>query len=315
MNTEQEVEDSHQESKQKRSKLRIIGSIIGAIAVVWLALFLMPAFKKVTTPFANEDRPLVIAHAGGAHLAPANTLAAFQNAADLGVDVIEFDMHMTKDGHLVAIHDDTVDRTTDGTGRVNDLTLEEIKQLDAGYHFKDLEAEYSFRDTGVEIPTVEEAFDAVPNMRWNIEIKDTNDPELHKEIAEKLWALIQEYELEEDSLTVSFDHDIVERMLEVSDGEAFVSGGRGEITKLVVIHKLFLNGLYQPTVNAIQIPTKDSGINLKSRNLIRSVNRLGMDVHYWTINEEEMMKELIELGANGLLTDRPDLMIALLENE
>lgn len=313
LTTEQQLEQPKEAVPKKRSKLKIISSILGAIMIVWVAIYFMPAFKKVSTPFADVERPLVIAHQGGEHLAPSNTLASFTNAMDLGVDVIEFDIHMTKDGYLVAIHDATVDRTTDGTGRVNDLTLAEIKQLDAGHYFKDLNGEFSFQNKGVEIPTVEEAFEAVPNMKWNIEIKDTNDPELFEDIAEKLWLIIQDYHLEEDVLIASFDQDIIDIMLDVSDGQAFVSGGRAEITKFVIIHKLFLNGLYRPTVNAIQIPTEDSNINLKSRGLIKGANRLGMDVHYWTINDKEKMKELIELGADGIITDRPDLMMELLD--
>lgn len=277
-----------------------------------MAIYLLPPLAKVETPFDDLDRPLVIAHQGGEHLAPSNTLVSFLYGYELGADVLEFDIHMTKDGHLVAIHDATVDRTTDGSGRVNDMTLAEIKKLDAGHYFKDLEGEHSFRGQGVEIPTIEEIFDAIPNMKWNIEIKDTNDPELYGEIVEKYWKTLKEYGLEGDVLTASFNQDIIDLLVEESAGEAFVSGGRREIKKFAILHFLLLNRLYKPHVNAIQIPTKDSGINLKSRLLIKGAQRIGMDVHYWTINDEETMKELIDLGVDGLITDRPDLMIDLL---
>src|SRR5699024_4611846 len=124
----------------------------------------------------DDPEVLVIAHRGGRGLAPEGTLTAFDQAVSLGVDVLEFDTHLTKDGHLVVIHDDTVDRTTNGTGKVNELTLEEVQNLDAGYSFTDEEDEYVFRDQGVYIPTVEEVFQKYPNMRHLIELKDTNAP-------------------------------------------------------------------------------------------------------------------------------------------
>lgn len=286
---------------------------LGIILFSWLIILIFPVSKRAEHFYFNKDRPLVIAHQGGEHLAPSGTLEAFQNAVELGVDVLEFDIHMTSDGHLVSIHDPTVDRTTDGTGSVNDMTLAEVQSLDAGDYFIDLDGEHSFRNQGVYIPTVEEIFSAHPEMHYNIEIKDTNDPKLYRDIAKKLWGIIQDYQLEEQVLIASFDQDIIDLVIDVTDGEALVSGGRQEITKFVIFHKGFLNGLYRNKVDAVQIPTKDSGINLKSRNIIRGANKRGMGVHYWTINDQESMKELIDLGANGIITDRPDLMIELLD--
>ncbi|WP_052345899.1 glycerophosphodiester phosphodiesterase [Paucisalibacillus sp. EB02] len=300
----------------KRSKVwRIIGLVVGIIVLIWLIIFLFPVTENTDLHKFDRGRPLVIAHGGGNHLAPSNTLAAFTNAHALGVDVLEFDIHMTKDGYLVSIHDPTVDRTTNGTGKVNDMTLEEVQALDAGMNFKDLNGEYSYRGQGVYIPTVDEIFSTIddPDMLYTIEIKDSNDPELYQEMSEKLWELIQEYSLEENVIIAAFDHSIIDMVLEASDGDALVSGGRDEITKFVVFHKLFLNSLYQQHVHALQIPTEDSNINLVDKKLIRGAHNRGMDVHYWTINDPETMEELIELGADGIMTDRPDLIIELLE--
>src|SRR5690625_8008357 len=100
-------------------------------------------------------------------------------------------------------------------------------------------------------------------MRWNIEIKDTNDPELYEEISTKLWKIIQEYELEDQVLIASFNHDIIEMVLEDSEGEALVSAGRGEITKFVVTHTLLLDGLSRSDIQALRIPTSLVTIKLK----------------------------------------------------
>jgi len=298
--------------QQKKQKFFVFIWIALIIIFTWMAIYFFPVTKLTIPTYFYHEKPLVIAHQGGEHLAPSSTLEAFRNAMKLGVDVIEFDVHMTQDEYLVAIHDPTVDRTTNGTGKINDMTLEEIQSLDAGIYFKDLDGKYSFRNQGVYIPTVNEIFSEVPNMRWNIEIKDTNDPDLYRLIAQKLWNIIQEFKLENDVLFAAFDQEIIDIILDVTDGEALVSGGRGEVTKFVILHKLFLNGLYRPKVNALQIPTEDSQINLKDKKLIRGANNRGMEIHYWTINDPETMEELIELGADGIITDRPDLLIELL---
>ena len=302
------------EDGKKRGKWGAIGFGFALFVLVWIIIYFIPLESKEKHPFFDNDRPLVMAHQGGQHLAPSSTMEAFKNARDLGVDIIEFDIHMSKDGYLIPIHDPTLDRTTNGTGRINDLTLEEIQAVDAGAKFQDVNGEYSFKGKGVSLPTVGEIFEEIPNMRWNIEIKDTNDPELYRPIAEKLWALMEQYDLEEKVLIASFDQDIVDIVLDVSEGKAIVAGGRQEVTKFVLLHKLFLNGFYRPTVDAIEIPTKESFINLKDKKIIRAAQKHGMDVHYWTINDRETMKELIELGADGIITDRPDIMIELLED-
>lgn len=302
------------DKRKKNSKRRIVGWGISILLLCWVLIYFFPVQSRDKHPFFDNDRPLVMAHQGGQGLAPSSTLEAFQKAYELGVDVIEFDIHMTKDGYLVAIHDPTVDRTTDGNGKVNDMTLDEIQTLDAAANFQDENGENHFKGKGVTIPTVEQVFDAIPDVRWNIEIKDSNDPKLYRPIAEKLWRIIQDYHLEDHVLIASFDQDIIDIVTEITDGKALIAGGRQEITKFVILHKLFFNGLYRPAVDAIEIPTKDSSINLMDLKLIRGAHKRGIDVHYWTINDAETMEKLLDLGANGILTDRPDILLKVLEN-
>ncbi|TVP42349.1 MAG: glycerophosphodiester phosphodiesterase, partial [Gemmatimonadales bacterium] len=116
--------------------------------------------------------PLLFAHRGGAGLAPENTLAAFRSAVESwGADIVETDVHLSRDGELVVIHDDTVDRTTDGAGAVADLTWAELRDLDAGFRFVDPEGRASFRGEGVRIPRFEEILDALPLTRFNVDAK------------------------------------------------------------------------------------------------------------------------------------------------
>lgn len=298
--------------KPKRRRYIILISLLFLFMVFLLVNFL-PVEKRPERAFFNHDRPLVIAHQGGEHLAPSNTMASFSVAEELNVDVLEFDIHITKDGHLVTIHDDTVDRTTNGSGRVADLNLAEIQKLDAGYYFKDLNGDYSYRDKGVYIPTVEEVFQTFGNRRMVIEIKATNPPERYDEIAEKLWKLLVKYNLEEQVNIVSFDQKLVDTFQTYAKGKTPLAGGKQEVLKFVLAHKLFARNLYNPSVDAIQIPMSESIFDLTDKKIIKGAHRRGMEVHYWTINDKDTMRFLIEAGADGIMTDHPDLMVELLD--
>ncbi|RAL22499.1 glycerophosphodiester phosphodiesterase [Thermoflavimicrobium daqui] len=265
--------------------------------------------KKQSDVFANRKKPLVIAHQGGELLAPADTLAAFEKAHRLNVDVLELDIHMTKDGHLVTIHDDTVDRTTNGKGRVDELSLKELQRLDAGYRFKDLKGEYSFRGKGVYIPTLDEVFSKYGKDHYfNIEIKDAYPLKGKSQIEHKLWQLIQKHKLEKKVVVTSFEDDIVDRFIEESKGETGIGASLAEVAQFVILNQLWLDGLYRPSAHVIQIPIEYSGMNLKDKSLIDAAHRLNMQVHYWTIDDKKTMKELIQLGADGIITNRPDLL-------
>jgi glycerophosphoryl diester phosphodiesterase len=295
---------------RKRSWFAII---ILFMFISYILLNYGPAPKRPEHPFFESDRPLVIAHQGGELLAPSNTMTAFQQAVDLGVDVLEFDIHITKDGHLVTIHDPTVDRTTNGSGFVHELSLNEIQALDAGYHFEDLDGDFSYRGKGVYIPTLEEVFKSFPNMRMVIEIKDDNPSSKIKEISEKLWGLIQKYNKENQVVVASFDQKILDQFNQISEGKVALSAGEEEIKKFVILKKLFLANLYRPSADAFQIPTKQSFINLASPSIMKEAQRRNVHIQYWTIDDKETMRSLLKDGANGIITNRPDLMLEVLE--
>ncbi|MDT8861612.1 glycerophosphodiester phosphodiesterase [Alkalihalobacillus sp. MEB130] len=298
---------------KKTNKKKRLGMILITFVIAWVVINFLPIQEREKKPFFENDRPMVIAHQGGEHLAPSNTLLAFEHARELGVDVLEFDIHITQDEHLVAIHDPTVDRTTDGIGRVDELSLEKIKELDAGYYFQDLEGKYRFRGQGVKIPTVEEIFETFSDMRMIIEIKDTNAAEDIPIIIDKLWTFIQAYGLEDRVLIGSFDQTIIDKFQEATNGTVATGAGKQEVIKFVAFNTLYLNGLYRPQVDAIQIPTEQSVLDLTSARLIRAANKRGLGVHYWTINDPETMRYLLEQGANGIITDRPDLLLQIME--
>lgn len=295
--------------------LKVLGVLASLVGAVWFAIFLWPVKERPERAFYRSDDPdvLVIAHRGGKGLAPEGTMAAFDNAASLEVDVFEYDTHMTSDGHLVVIHDDTVDRTTNGSGKVNEMSLEDVQLLDAGYNFVDDAGEYSFRDKGVYIPTVEEMFQKYPNMRHLIELKDTNAPELYDDVIEELWRLIQEYNMEENVMVGSFTHSINERFEEVSWGEIPIGAGENAVRDFATKHVAYLNGLASSSVDSLQLPTESDGYDLTTNNLIQSAKARGMSVYYWTINDKETMRELVKKNVDGIMTDYPNLLIEVLD--
>ncbi len=293
-----------------RKFLSLVGKVLTLIAGGWLLIFLWPREKRPNWVFYRSMNPPIfnIAHRGGSGLAPEGTIAAFDQALELKVDMFEYDIHLTKDGHLVVIHDASVDRTTNGSGLVNEMTLEEIQALDAGYNFVDRNGEYAYRNQGVYIPMVAEMFQKYPNMRHLIEIKDTNNPALYDKIIDELWTLIQAYNMEENVMVGSFDHDIMERFEAVTWGTIPIGAGEQEVRQFVKLHVSYLNGLAPSNADSLQLPTKSEGYDLTTQNIIQSAKKRNMSIYYWTINDEATMRELIDKGVDGIITDYPDIL-------
>jgi glycerophosphoryl diester phosphodiesterase len=177
--------------------------IIFLIILVGLVLltFIMPD-APASAYYRNIEHPLVIAHQGGDGVWPGDTMFAFENAVKIGVDVLEMDAHISKDGKIVLMHDEEVDRTTNGSGLVEDLTLDELKQLDAAYKWSNDDGNtFPYRGQGIQVPTLEELFAAFPQMRYVIEIKLTQNP-----IDKPLCDLIREHNMQ-DSVVVASFHD------------------------------------------------------------------------------------------------------------
>lgn len=293
----------------------LLGILIFILLLVIIYILLYAVFSRKQRPvFPELKRPLLLAHQGGELLAPTNTMAAFDKANEIGgSDFFDVDIHLTKDGQLVGIHDETVDRTTNGHGRIDAYTLEELQQLDAGYNFQDLEGQYSYRGKGVKILALEDLFRKYGEKYYlHFEIKDTYPKDGPSQIEEKLWELVRKYHMEKRVIVASFQQGIVDRFHRLSGGQVVMGAGRAEITWFVLAHKFHLPGLYRRKSHVLEIPTSSSGFNLKDRKLVAGAHRLGMEVYYWTIDDPAEMKELIELGADGLFTNRPDLLKTLL---
>lgn len=258
----------------------------------------------------ESQHPLVIAHQGGDGVWPGETMFAYQNSVDLGVDVLEMDIHITSDGVLVLMHDETVDRTTDGTGEIEAMTLDEIKTLDAGYDWTpDEGSTFPFRGQGLTVATLEEVFAAFPEMRMTIEIKKTNTS-----MAKPFCELIRQYKMQDKVLVASF-HD--ERLKEFrrTCPEVATSSAKNETTVFVLLTKAFLGGFYSPKFYSLQVPEESGGITVMTESFVRAAHARNLAVEPWTINDAETMRKFIEWGVDGIITDRPDIMMEVLEGQ
>jgi glycerophosphoryl diester phosphodiesterase len=292
------------------------GLIIAIIVLILLAAYLVAriaAKPSASHPwFAHrqgDHQPLVFAHQGGENLWPSNTMLAFQNSANLGADVLDSDMHMTKDGVLVMMHDETVDRTTNGTGAIRDLTLEQIKQLDAGYNFTpDGGQTFPYRGQGLTVPTLEELFQAFPDKRFGIEIKQI-DPLL---TAQRFCTMIRQYSMQDKVLVSSFRQENMD-IFRKECPEVATSATEGEVTLFYVLYRLGLIDTLPTRYQSLQVPEESSGIHLLTPGFVTAAHRRGLAVQPWTINETSDLERILALGVDGINTDNPDRLLNLVQ--
>jgi len=278
-----------------------------AISLIVLAIFALNAKKADDYPVLDQDGFMVIAHQGGEELRPSNTMPAFEHAVELGVDMLEMDIHQTKDGVLILMHDDTVDRTTDGSGSIKEMMLAEIKALDAGHYWTDDEgATYPYRGQGIMVPTLEEIFQAYPDMPMNIEIKQ-NSPS----IVEPFCDLIHEYDMAGKVLIPTFHPDTMNEFREKCPGVA-TSMTEPEIRLFYGLNMVGLSSFYTPPGQAFQVPESSGGLQIITPRFVENAQNRNIAVHVWTVDDPADMERLIEAGVDGIITDRPDLLLEVL---
>jgi glycerophosphoryl diester phosphodiesterase len=286
-----------------------------ALIVFALAVYLstpmpeMPFFSQF-----DEKDIIVLAHQGGDGERPSNTLAAFEHAAELGAEVLEMDINSSSDGVLMVIHDATVDRTTNGTGRVNDLTVAEIQALDAGYHYPTLEGhellgtgEYPYRGQGIFIPTLEEVFQAFPDYPMSIEIKQESPS-----IAQSLCDLIRQYGREDNTIVPSFS-PIAMQEFRSACPEVPTAGVQSEVTLYYGLNLLGLSAAWQPSMHVFAVPEYSGDLHVLTPSFVNNTRQHNVVVYPWTINSAEEMQRMIDLGVDGIITDYPTLALEMLK--
>jgi glycerophosphoryl diester phosphodiesterase len=268
---------------------------------------------------------LTYAHQGGAWEAPSSTLFALRRALAIGVTGIELDVHATADGHLVVCHDRTVDRTTNGHGAISALTLEEVRALDNAYWFvpgcdatHDLDPEaYPYRGRAPDDPefgvaTLAEVLDVLddhPGVALNLDIKQTGpavDP-----YEERLARALADHGGTERVIVASFLDLATDAFAHCAPGVATSAGTAAVATFWRAVRQ----GEPPPTFRhvALQVPAARGDLVLVDEAFVVAAHRCGVAVHVWTINDEEEMARLIDLGVDGIISDLPTPLVALVD--
>ena len=278
-------------------------------AIAGLCGALVVALRRKGKTRAPGHWLAILAHRGASARAPENTLEAFRLAVEEGAGGLELDVHATRDGEIVVIHDASVDRTTDGSGAVAGMTLEELRRLDAGYRFSpDGGRTFPYRGRGTRIPTLAEVYAQFPDVRVNADIKETRAG-----TEEVVLRVIRRAAAEVRTLVASNDHAVVRRFRRASGGRIRTAASRREIAAFYLMSCSRLKALGRPAYDALQVPVEHKGIALVTPRFLGAAHSRDVRVDVWTINDAAEMRRLLDLGVDGVMTDRPGVLASLLE--
>lgn len=283
--------------------LRRLLQASAGVAVLLAALTLLsPRFEPevASLPVSSpSERPSIIAHRGGAGLAPENTLEAFALGSRMS-DALELDVRMTADGALVVIHDESVDRTTDGTGKVREMSTAQLKALDAGYWFTHDGVSYPYRGRGVRIPLLIEVIEAFPDTPLLIEIKD-DEEEAALALAELLAA-----EGASERVVVGSFHDRVIAAFRRASPATPTTAATGEAIRFLLMSRLGLDHFAPVPYQVLSVPPGQGRLTVITGGFVEAAHRKGLQVSAWTVNEPAEAERLAALGVDGIITDYPD---------
>ncbi|MEU2354300.1 glycerophosphodiester phosphodiesterase [Streptomyces misionensis] len=242
-------------------------------------------------PYLDHPGPLAFAHRGGAADGVENTEAQFRRAVETGYRYLETDVHATADGRLVAFHDATLDRVTDGAGRIADLPWARVRQARVG---------------GREpVPLFEELLDAFPEARWNVDVKA--EPALRP-----LLELIERTNAWDRVCVGSFSEARVMRAQRLAGPRLATSFGTRGVLNLR-LRSWGLPAAVRRSAVAAQVPVAQSGVLVVDHRFLRAAHALGLQVHVWTINDPDSMHRLLDLGVDGIMTDHIDTLRKVME--
>ena len=257
----------------------------------------------------NQKIILNIAHRGGLGLSPENTIVSFQRAIKEGADILELDIRSTSDSILVLLHDETVDRTTDGKGRISELTLKEAKRLNAGYQWTaDDSISFPFRTLNIKIPTFNEFLANFKDYKLNIEIKQHDNF-----IAKKLCESLKENQIGDNVVIGSFNDEVLDEF-RYHCPDVATSPGRNEIRTFYGFSYVYLDRFYSPKSDIYQLPDFFGSTHVLTEKFVNAIKQKNIPIFVWTVNEPDEMKKFIEMGLDGIITDYPDRLSKVLND-
>lgn len=247
-----------------------------------------------------------MAHRGGAGLAPENTLEAFRSAVEVWrADVLEMDVRCTRDGRLVVLHDETLERTTDRPGPVAELQWTEVRKCDAGACWIDADGARPFAGRGIRVPLLDEILEEFPRTRLNVEVKCA-------EAAPVLADVVRRHGAHHRVLVAATDESD-RRALRGYPGPWGAS--RRDIARFRLLRRIPFFGGGVPPVDVFQIPERWGAIGVLSRRLVEDAHRFNIPVHVWTVDDPDDMRRFLGWGVDGIQSDRPDLLARVLAEE
>jgi len=278
------------------------------VALAGLAFVVLLGLRKERQSVAGRGWPVNLAHRGASASAPENTLEAFRLAMESGAGGLELDVHLTRDGHVVVIHDPTLNRTTDGLGAVANMTLEELRESDAGHNFSPDDGNtLPYRGLGLRIPTLAEVLREFPGVAVNIDMK-ADRPGIEATVLK----VLREADAEGRALVVSSRHGAVRRFRKISGGRISTGASRWETGVFYLFSNLRLERLLRPAYDALQVPVRHRGMPLVTRRFVGAAHDRNVRVDAWTINGEDEMQRLLDLGVDVIMTDRPGALAEIL---
>lgn len=248
----------------------------------------------------NKDNVVVIGHRGASAYYPENTMSAFRAAYEMGAEMIELDILLSKDDVPVVIHDETLERTTDGTGKVMEYTYEELNKLDAGSWFGE-------EHTGERIPTLEEVLQfAKGKIAVNIEIKtEAVSDERERGIEEKAYELVKKYDMQDYVLFSSFDYRAIAHLKELDVNIAVA---------LLYDKQQSYDKDPKELVESYNADAFNCSYRQFSKKWAEVTSEAGIPVFVYTVNSRRKMKKMIKRGVNGIFSDKPDVLKSLVDN-
>ena len=248
------------------------------------------------------DRPLVFGHRGGSRLAPENTIAAFDRAAAEGVDGLELDVRLSKDGQVMVCHDARVDRTSNTTGAVKDMTASELARVDAGYWFTTGDLSYPFRWRGFGVPTLREVLARYPDLPFIVEMKDNT-----RAMAEATVDLVRTARATDRVCLGAFPNAVM-RHARRGGSEIATSASSGEVLRAMITASA---GRLPPCrrYQALQVPERRRRLRVVTPRFVRAARRAGVPVQVWIVDGAEDIRRLLDWGVQAIVTDRPDIAV------